>query len=349
MKRNRISKPNNKEFQHIKDTRSKLILYIAIFTIAFLPSNNLFSQELTIIDTKHLLEINKNYGLDSVLRLADDLPILLLDKNTSTLLIKEINKNAPTYYTEDFLLNYFYTYKDKNLNYLIIDFYKKRLDVISTYKTCDYYEDLPKIENDALLLIIKTKNKETEKLLIDTYNEWNKKSEEHKDSFFQFIDKKDSRERTKKINPFISCNYNCYKTLLALREIKSKFYNQDKLNHHNQYLKDYQKNSFLYSKISKDSFSDAKKKDSKAILLNGIYTSLGEIDFRNEANFVKEFNKYINPQEEESSEIRICYNGTKGALWTSYYCGTLCGDGRYYKLELKEDKLIITLLSWWIY
>lgn len=349
MKRNRISKPNNVGFHYIKIIRSKLLFYIVIFSIAFLTSNKIFSQKLTLIDTKHLLEINKNYGLDSVLRLADDLPILLLDKNTSTLLIKEINKNAPTYYTEEFLLNYFYTYKDKNLNYLIIDFYKKRLDEISTYKTSDYYGDLPNIEDDALLLLIKTKNKDTEKLLIDTYNAWDKKSEEYKDFYFQFIDKKDSRERTKKIDPYISCNYNCYNILLALRKIKSKFYNQDKLNHHNQYLKGYQKNSFLYSKISKDSFSDAKKKDSKVILLNGKYTSLGEIDFRNETNFVKEFNEYINPQEEGSSEIRICHNSTKGALWTSYYCGNLCGDGRYYKLELNGDKLIITLLSWWIY
>jgi hypothetical protein len=320
----------------MKIPHMKHIIFFLIF------SASLYGQKLEIVDTKDLLEISDEFGLDSALKSTNGIPIYFLDSNTTARLAEHSLDNEPTEEIESFIVDYALHVNNPNNGKILVDLFSKKLDRIIDYQP-DNHGYLPKITNDILISLIIHPNDKTENLLINYYDSWTDKAVIYKDDYYKGIASSDIREKEKLMTPYQICNLNCYKLMLALDSINSDYYNSIKLLAHNEILKEHSKNMFLYRNGDYDDFSDTTTYD--ILHLDGNYKSLGEIDFYKESS-TKDL---IKGYKKSYCWKFMIFNNRIGYLDLGCQSAPLAGSGELYRLELIDgDKLKLTMIYGWI-
>jgi len=314
------------------------ILLIGFLILAF----NAFNQDLRLLDTKSLIDISKNHGLDSALNLTSNIPIYIIDKITTQRLIEHTLVNRPSSRIEDFLVDYALHFHNSEISEILHDYFERKRGEIENYEP-DYFNSLPRISQDALVALIENNSKKTDSLLIKYYQDWKVKSAAYEADYLKGLVETNERKKEKLMSPFEDCNYNCYNVLLALDRLKSKFANKKKLDYHQKKLKDYWQSGFPLSKTG-DFTNYNENNIFKTIKLTNHYETLGDIAF-NEEQQLKELTKLYN---EYYCWKFIMYNEKIGYLDLGCQSGPLAGNGVLYRLELKDNILILYRLKTWI-
>jgi hypothetical protein len=299
------------------------ILFLLLMSIGYVKGQNI-----KLLNTKDLINIAENYGLDSAIITAKGIPIYYIDKPTSVALIKKIPNQKSSDRIENFLVDYFLHENNKDLSYILYDYFDKKKNEIKDC-TPDRFNHLPKISEEALITLMDNCSTKTDSLLYTYYQLWNEKSNNYKGS------------------PFEDCNFNCYRILLALDSMKSKFFDQEKLDKHRENLVYYLRDGFSFGN-SFNVMSDYNKYNDqylyKSLKLKRIYNSFTDIVSNNEP----EFQNLISEYDKSDCWKFIMFNGKIGYLDIGRQSGPLDGDGAFYRLEINGDTLNVYLLYTWI-
>lgn len=315
-----------------------------LFVYALFFSLSIFGQDLRIVNTKDLIEISKKYGLDSVLVLTKGRPIFYIDKTTTEQLIKEIEHNKPSYNIEEFLVDYVLCMKNANLSGVLYEYFNRKKDEIKDYISTDYYNSIPCISQNSLFALIKNSSKQTDSLLFEYYELWNEKSIYYIQDYEKGILEENGRKKEILMSLYEDCQYNCYILQRFLKEMKSQFYNQEKLEYHQKRMAYYWRDGFGIGKNVDCSQYALKSNIYKSIKLTKNYNSIGDIDFDKEVELKKFFERY----NKSYCWKFLIFNNKNGYLDLGCQSGSLAGFGIFYWLELKNDNLRIHELYTWV-
>lgn len=305
-------------------------------------SLNVSGQDLRRLNTKDLIRISKDFGLDSALNLTSDLPIYYIDKLVAEKLIKQTVIDKYSDKSESFLVDYALHIKDKNLPEILYGFFDRKRNDIVNYKP-DEFHSLPRISQDALVALIVNATNRTDSLLFQYYQDWEVKSKVYESDYLKGKVEMDARKKEKLMSPFEDCNYNCYTILLALDSLDSKFFDKNKLEIHQKNLKYYWQGGFCLNKTG--DFTDYKVDNVfKTIELKNKYNTVGEIDIKKES----ELKKLLNGYNKSYCWKFIMYNDKVGYLDLGCQSAPEAGSGELFRLELKGNKLIIHEIQSWI-
>lgn len=318
-------------------------LHKILFIGFLILSTNLFGQDLRILNTKDLITISKINGLDSALKLTTGIPIYYLDLPTTRELIKQLGNSNPTDKIEYFLTDYALHFQDSILPNIIYSYFAKKVSEIEFYiptKCCGF----PELSDDVLVVMTKFPVDSTENLLIRFYNAWLLKSQEYKSDYEKGLSSTNRRSKEQLTVPFVDCNLNCSKILIALKLINSNFYNSEKIDSHEKYLPDWAQNmQQLYKSGDFTNYQDTNTYE--IIELENEYSNLGEINYSKE-NKLKEL---IKGYDKSYCWKFLLYNKTIGYLDVGCQSGPLEGSGEMYRLELIDRKKIrVIIISSWI-
>jgi len=313
-----------------------------LFTCFLILSSDIFGQDLRILNTKELIGISEKYGLDSTLMLTKGIPIFHIDKTTTEQLAKQIKYNKPSYIIEEFLVDYALCMNEANLSEILHEYFNRKKYEIQEYLP-DNSGRLPRISQNLLFALIENPSKQTVSLLLNYYELWNEKSTYYKQDYERGVEEKNRREKEKLMSSYEDCNYNCYILQRFLKQIKSPFYNQEKLEYHQEKLAYYWRDGFGIEK-NVDCAEYVRNNVYKSIKLTRNYNSIGEIDFYKEVELKELFDDY----DETHCWKFLIYNDKNGYLDLGCQSGPLAGFGVFYRLELKNNKLIIHELYTWI-
>ena len=319
--------------------------YILFVCVLILPLD-IFGQDLRIINTKDLIRISEEYGLDSALVLTKGIPIFYIDNKTTEQLIKQIKHNQPSDRIEKFLVEYALCKGGANLSEILHEYFYRKKDEINEYSP-DNFRGLPRISENSLFALIENPSKQTDSLLLSYYEQWNEKSAYYKQDYERGVEERNGREKEKLMTPYENCHFNCYILQRFLKEIESPFYNQEKLEYHQKNLAHYWRNGFGIGKNTNNCSASKYVTGNniyKSIKLTKNYNSIGDIDFDKEAELTKLFNRY----NESHCWKFVIYSDKNGFLDIGCQSGPLAGFGEFYRLELKNNNLIIHELYSWI-
>lgn len=318
--------------------KKRNILLIGFLILAF----NAFNQDLKILDTRSLIDISKNQGLDSALNITNNIPIYIIDKITAHRLIELTLVNRPSSRIEDFLVDYALHFHNSEISEILHEYFERKRGEIESYKP-DYFNGFPRISQDALVALIENNSKKTDSLLIRYYQDWKAKSTGYEAEYLKGQVETNAGKKEKLMSPFEDCNYNCYNILLALDRLKSRFANKEKLECHQKNLKYYWQSGFPLSKTG--DFTNYKENYIfKTIKLTNHYETLRDINFNKEQQ-LKELTKLYN---KSYCWKFIMYNEKIGYLDLGCQSGPLAGSGVLYRLELKDNILTLYRLKTWI-
>ena len=315
----------------------KTILIILLFSISL----NLNGQDLKKINTKDLYSISESFGLDSALNQISGMPIYNIDSITSWQLANQVRTNKLTNRIEYFLIDYALHSDKQEFSALFNDFLNEKIEQAEKYEFTDK-DDFPEVSNEFLNAILKHKQDSTESLLIKYYSKWEKKSENYKSDYEQGITENNRRKKEKLMSPFQDCNFNCYRILLALDSLKSSFFDTTKLEYHNQYLKEYNRNAFIYP--TSDFFHYDRSDNCVTVELDKAYKSLEDIDFKKNPDLKKLQAIYNKSYCWET----LIFNEKIGFWDLGCQSAALAGHGVLFRIELKNTKLFIYEISSWI-
>jgi len=308
-------------------------------------SFNMRSQNLRILNTKELMKISEKYGLDSALVFTKGIPIFYIDKTITEQLVKQIKHNKPSYKIEKFLVEYALCMNTANISDILYEYFFRKKDEIKEYLP-DSFGGLPRISQNSLFALIENPSKQTDSLLWNYYEMWNEKSTFYQQDYEKGVEESYERKKAKLMSPYENCQYNCYILQRFLKEIKSPFYNQEKMEYHQKKLVYYLRNGFGIGKNTDCSkYNNATGSNIyKSIKLTKNYNSIGDIDFEKEAELKKMFSRYNEPHCWKF----LIYNKKNGYLDLGCQSGHLAGVGVFYKIELKKNNLIIYELYSWV-
>ncbi len=305
-------------------------------------SLNVSGQNLRMLNTKDLIKISDDHGLDSALNLTGDLPIYYIDKMVAEKLAGQTLNDKASDKAESFLADYALHVKDNNLPEILYSFFDRKRNEIADYKPSEFHS-LPRISQDALVALIVNSTNKTDSLLFQYYHDWEVKSKVYESDYLKGKTEMDTRKKEKLMSPFEDCNYNCYTILLALDSMNSKFFDQTKLERHQKNLKYYWQGGFHFDKTG--DFTDYKSGNIfKTIKLKTQYNSIGDIDLNKEIEFQELLNRY----NKSYCWKFIMYNDKIGYLDLGCQSAPLAGQGVLYRLELIGDKLRIYEIESWI-
>ncbi len=295
-----------------------------------------------MLNTKDLIKISDDHGLDSALNLTGDLPIYYIDKMVAEKLAGQTLNDKASDKAESFLADYALHVKDNNLPEILYSFFDRKRNEIADYKPSEFHS-LPRISQDALVALIVNSTNKTDSLLFQYYHDWEVKSKVYESDYLKGKTEMDTRKKEKLMSPFEDCNYNCYTILLALDSMNSKFFDQTKLERHQKNLKYYWQGGFHFDKTG--DFTDYKSGNIfKTIKLKTQYNSIGDIDLNKEIEFQELLNRY----NKSYCWKFIMYNDKIGYLDLGCQSAPLAGQGVLYRLELIGDKLRIYEIESWI-
>lgn len=305
-------------------------------------SLNVSGQNLRILNTKDLVKISEDSGLDSALNLTSGIPIYYIDKLVAKKLVERTQIERSSDKVERFLVDYALHVKDNNLPKILYSYFDKQRNDITNYKP-DNFGSMPRISEDALVALIVNSSNKTDSLLFQYYHDWEVKSKVYESDYLKGKAEMDARKKEKLMSPFEDCNYNCYTILLALDSMNSKFFDQTKLERHQKNLKYYWQGGFHFDKTG--DFTDYKSDNAfKTIILKTQYNTIGDIDVNKESEFKELLNRY----DKSYCWKFIMYNDKIGYLDLGCQSGPEAGSGELFRLELKGNKLIIHEIQFWI-
>lgn len=310
----------------------------------FLFSMNFWGREICVINTKDLLRISNEFGLDSAIRITREMPIYILDRSTTDSLINQAKYCRPTYDIEHFLVDYALNVKTNRLFPDILLQHFENLVSDSDYYKPNSWGWINHVWDNELVALKSNRTSKTDSVLIAFYNRWLQKTIEHKSKYLEGIKLKDSRQKEILTSPFETVTENCYLILLALRDMKSTFATQEKLQMHLKYLKYYTSFNSILSANNETENYNSKKDIYLTIKLTRPYKSIGEIEIQNEPAL----NNLISGYNKSYCWKYIWYNITDGFLDLGCQSGPLAGGGAKYRLELSGKILKLYVICDWI-
>ena len=326
-----------KGFISLKKRHKLLFVCFLILTV------NTFGQNLRILNTKELIGISEMYGLDSALILTKGIDVFHIDQSTTEQLIKQIKNNEPSDRIERFLVDYALCVTNTNLSEVLYEYFNRKANEIKDYVSGGY-SGAPCISQNSLFALIENPSKQTDSLFLNYYNLWDEKTTYYKHDYEIGMEERDARKKEILMYPYENSNYNCYILQRFLKEMKSPFYNQEKLEYHQKRMAYYLRDGFAIGKNVDCSKYALKNNIFKTIKLTKSYNSIGEIDFEEEVELRELLNRY----NESHCWKFIMYNDKEGYLDLGCQSGPLAGHGVFYRLELRKDKLIIHELYMWV-
>ena len=311
-----------------------IILVLSVFI-------SIQGQETKIIQTTELYSIAKENGLDSVLVLINELPVYLIDKESSYKLFDFLGDIENSYKLEQFISSYSYCYRNKETRNVLIEYLSLLKGEVPNYLPTRF-GTLPFLQDEFYNTLIKNSSPRIEKSLIEYYQLWYRKSLKYKEDYLKSKIKagQDSILLSK---PYESCNENCYSILLTLRKMNSSFCSKELFKYHEQDL-------LFQIGYSLDLYNLTPKlrnrKPEKIIELSKSYDSIGEIN----TNIELQYEEFIS--KKSSCRKTLLFNGKVGFIdiVCSYRFGASFwgGEGKSYRLVLKKNKLYIYDSGSWV-
>lgn len=310
---------------------------IFIFPLTLLS----LSTEGQIISTKELENIADKFGVDSALKTVRPVSEIYIIDSSVALSIAQKCSDLKNYSRQ---FSYFTNMGQVMKNEFIKE---KTLDNLKTYKALFYGTGIKQYKAfvipDQLFHVLAFQN---DKSIIPTlkteFNFWERKA----DSIRNTYPSKTKRffQRFKGTPPseqlFSDCKENCYKLAWTLNKLGDNDFSPERANAIRQqlvpYLRDYN--------MERSKFKPYQLK-SNTLQLNKSYTSIDEIDFDNEIEFVK---------LKENLEGDMCWkqiitNDKTGIYEIGCQWAPLAGRGKTIRLELIEgNKLQVSIISAWI-
>jgi len=301
------------------------------------------SQEIKTISTSELIPIANQFGIDSALYLSRGLPIYIIDSLTAINLLDFVTSYERYTQTENFFNNMAHNWIIPFLKEKTLNLSRNELEKIKQGKR-NKYGNLIEFDDKLIISILKQKPDSIENLLINSYSYCSKLADSLKTEFPSVISRffYSFKNGTHPIvEAYQDCNMNCYKIMWTLEQLKSKYYDSNKLKYHNSQLKHWQQNPDIMR------FEDSYREyDIQIVSLQNHYNSTSEIDFTQESELK---NIVSNFDTKDKCWKYMLINKNRGFLDLGCQFAPLSGYGIIYKLELLENnKLKITKIREWI-
>ena len=295
------------------------------------------SQEIQRINTKDLISVSNEFGLDSALHLYGGFPIYrlqldLLDKMTT------YTRYTPSEY---FFNKMAHTWTNDKVKSKTQSLALLQLNEIKSQKRNKYNRLI--VLDDKLIIGVVRQKVRIEQQLISCYKFCDSLSNCQKKefpNFFQRIPNAFTGETPLIVEDYNASQKNCYKIMRLLGELKSDYFNSQKYNYHKSKLRPYERDKDIFR------FEEHYEEyDSITVILNGNYNSINELDFSKEP----ELQKIIKGFDEDKCWEFILQNDSKGFLDLGCQFAPLSGFGVKYKLELiDKNRLQIIKIGEWI-
>ena len=319
---------------------SFFLLLLIIFTF-----ENCIAQNLKIIHTGDLLNIARIKGVDSALTIAVKFPVYFIDEPVADSLVAMTVGAEVSYLQEKFLCDYAISMGNpSNVNNALLAYFEKKNKQIKTYKP-DENCGLPSTSRWFLGALMRITDPKLEKLLIECYEEWTKKSLEYLESYKKGMIMESSNESYNLKHPYVDCNTNCCLLLLALKSIGSPYFDKSKLDRHNEVLT-YKEERPLGITFSTRTAEFMGGLQIAAIQLKKRYESLVDPKLALDS-ILQIFTHYQNNKDKECWSLFL-HNGTMGFIDTGCYYGELNGGGSVFRIELHKKALLIYSLVEWV-
>ncbi len=300
------------------------------------------SQEIKRINTKDLISVSNEFGLDSALHLSGGFPIYRIDSATAiTLLDKMTNYKRYTrseYFFNEMAHNWSNDFvKDKTEMFAI-----SQIERISAIKSNEF-DSLIVFDDKLAISIVKQNLISLDSLLLNCYESNLLLSDTLKEMFpsgFVRFFKSFKYGTLPIVRAYEDCNKNCFKIMQTLGELKSNKFDSKKMQYHHDKLRPYQQNRDFYR--FKEYYGEY---DTVTVKLSADYNTISELDFNNET----ELYQIIKGFDDEKCWKFIIQNDKKGFLDLGCQFAPLSGFGVKYKLVLiDKNRLQIIKIGEWI-
>ena len=203
---------------------------------------SLNSQVIKRISTKDLIQISDSLGLDRVLDIVSPQSICYIDPVVARYFASKVDMNHWTDKEEWFLREFCTSQKPEIQQQTQNRYIENKIKLAEDYVP-DKLGVFPFIEESEMYFLTVNPDQYREKLLIDYYNAWSKRSEPFKTEYdreqstAKFYSLNYSSPDKHKVQSYWLCKENCYKILLVLREVGSKFATDQKMEEYCKILK----------------------------------------------------------------------------------------------------------------
>jgi hypothetical protein len=319
----------------------KTIKSLLIISILSLTSFEVYAQKIKIVNTKDLVPIAKEFGIDSALKASLGLPIYVIDTLAAKTLLNYVSDYKRYTKAEYFFNQMAHNWETQFLKEKTFTLLKTELKKIEKDKP-NQYGNLKLLDDKLIISLLKQNPDSAEELLIEGYQYCSKFADSLKANFPSGISRLfwSFKGTHPSAQAYKDCNENCYKIMWTLGQMKSKFFDSKKLNYHNYKFPSWQSRDIK-------SFTDVYREyDIQILDLKKRYNSINEIDFDSEPGLKNILSSY---DTKDKCWKFILSNEIQGILNLGCQFTLLGGHGVIYKLELvKNKKLKITEIAAWI-
>jgi len=320
-------------------SKMKTLQTISILIFLTLSAN---SQEIERINTKDLISVSNEFGLDSALHLSGGFPIYRVDSATAISLLDKMTEYKRYTRSEYFFNGMAHNWNNDFVKNKTEFFANSQLERISKTKSNEF-DSLIVLDDKLAISIVKQNLISLDSVLLKSYKSNLLLSDTLKDmfpsGFVRFF--KSFRHGTLPIvRAYEDCNKNCYKIMQILGELKSDKFDSKKMHYHHNQLRPYQQNRDFFR--FQEYYGEY---DTTTIKLSSDYNTISELDFQNET----ELNQIIKGFDEDKCWKFIIQNDEKGFLDLGCQFAPLSGYGIKYKLVLiDKNRLQIIKIAEWI-
>lgn len=313
-------------FIYIRPMKKLIVLLFSII-ISF----NLHSQKIRMVETKNLIHISDSLGLNYTLDIVSPQSICYIDPVVAKYLASKIDINNCTGKKELFLYEFCISHKSAQQQQIQNAYIENQIKKIEGYRLGDTGVFSFMRESEMYFLTVNP-DQSREKLLINYYNAWLKKSEPFKSDFFK-IDSvrnklyslKDSLVKSywNNVNSYACCDDNCYRILLALEKIGSKFATKQRMAARIE-----SRSKYTTYKIEIRRTYPHVTEIAESVKLSREYNSIGEINYESEP----ELKKVLKFEISQCNWINFIYNKNKGYI--HFGCSDIYGWSVGCEIEL---------------
>jgi len=299
------------------------------------------SQEIQKINTKDLISVSNEFGLDSALHLSGGFPIYLIDSITALDLIDKMITYTRYTPSEYFFNEMAHTWTNEKVKLKTQSLALFQLSEIKSQKRNEYNRLI--VLDDKLIISVIRQKVQIEQQLNSCYKFCDSLSNCQKrefPNFFQRIPNAFTGETPLIVEDYNASQKNCYKIMRLLGEFNSDYFDSKKYKYHKSKLRPYERDKDIFR------FEEHYEEyDSVMVNLNGSYNSINELDFSKEP----ELQKIIKGFKEDKCWEFILQNDSKCFLDLGCQFAPLSGFGVRYKLVLiDKNRLQIIRIGEWI-
>jgi hypothetical protein len=217
-------------------------------TILIFLTLNVNSQEFKRINTKDLISVLNEYGLDSALHLSSGFPIYRIDSVTAIALLDKMTNYKRYTRSEYFFSSMAHNWSNDFVKNKTEMFAISQIERISATKSNEL-DSMIVFDDKLAISIVKQNLISLDSLLLKSYESNLLLSDTLKEMFpsgFVRFFKSFKYGTLPIVRAYENCNKNCFKTMQILGELKSDKFDSKKLQYHHDKLRPYQQNHDFY-------------------------------------------------------------------------------------------------------